>query len=410
MNSELIKKLEIRVLLVFSLLSGFVFAQNLAPNPDFENFSNCPTGPWDLDPFCNDWYNPTTGSADYNHSCGTGSWNVPGAPGRGPQFAYSGDAYIGIFLRLNASNFREYVQARLITPLSAGLDYNVSFFFSVAEFNGSPNATDGLGALFTNVAVSLGTNGVLPFSPQVENALGNQLGTDATNWFLFSGSFTAAGGEEYITIGNFRNDANTNLWPVPVAVNPWSYYFIDLGTVAPTAPLDLECLAFEGKCIDQKICLKWEDPKNTPEITWRLERKDAQGIFREIYATNGRQKKFEFRDQSPLKVDNFYRLIRIDESGMTQNSKTLLVTGNQEKELHLFPNPVSRCLKMSIPYSSASTVIITLRNTSGKTVLATTSKSNSEIELDLAYLPSGNYFLTVQTGTKYFKEKVVVCH
>jgi hypothetical protein len=62
--------------------------------------------------------------------------------------------------------------------------------------------------------------------PQVENPVGNML-TDTVNWMLVSGSFTAIGGERFMTIGNFHNPANTNTQAIPYHPNNVAYYYID---------------------------------------------------------------------------------------------------------------------------------------------------------------------------------------
>jgi len=68
---------------------------------------------------------------------------------------------------------------------------------------------------------------LLPYTPQI-NYLGSPI-TDTLNWILISGSYTALGGEKYITIGNFNSDSNTST----AVVNPTgsggteAYYYID---------------------------------------------------------------------------------------------------------------------------------------------------------------------------------------
>src|SRR3972149_1459638 len=66
----------------------------------------------------------------------------------------------------------------------------------------------------------------LPYIPQVESL---NIITDIKNWTLISGEYIAVGGEKYLTIGNFRNDANTQRDTInPNA--PWwnsAYYYID---------------------------------------------------------------------------------------------------------------------------------------------------------------------------------------
>jgi hypothetical protein len=54
------------------------------------------------------------------------------------------------------------------------------------------------------------TNDFQPFSvmPQIINSSG--FISDTLNWTLISGDYIANGGETYLTIGNFKNDSNTD--------------------------------------------------------------------------------------------------------------------------------------------------------------------------------------------------------
>lgn len=64
----------------------------------------------------------------------------------------------------------------------------------------------------------------------------NQAFSDTTQWTQIQGCFTANGGEQYITIGNFNYNVNTDTLyvgtnnPDPNYTNPlydYSYYYID---------------------------------------------------------------------------------------------------------------------------------------------------------------------------------------
>ena len=48
----------------------------------------------------------------------------------------------------------------------------------------------------------------LPVMPQVVNPSANLI-TSTNAWTLVQGTYIAAGGEDHLTLGNFRSDANT---------------------------------------------------------------------------------------------------------------------------------------------------------------------------------------------------------
>ena len=68
-------------------------------------------------------------------------------------------------------------------------------------------------------------------SPQIENNPNVLLG-DTANWVQISGIYTATGGEQYITIGNFYSDSLTNIVSVSGSMNE-TYYYIDSVFVIP---------------------------------------------------------------------------------------------------------------------------------------------------------------------------------
>ena len=187
------------------------------------------------------WWQPTGGSSDYFNSCGKRECSVP-LNKLGYQSARSGEAYCGIYC--SREQYREYLQTRLKSPLMAGKHYRVSFWVSLSEK--SPHAVATLGALFTKECIEDSTLGIVMqretidlgdqgaqsiavyFKPQVVNPRERPL-TDTKEWMEVSGEFTAEGGEEFLTIGNFfpfnksrvvsTRDGNTPLHG--------AYYYID---------------------------------------------------------------------------------------------------------------------------------------------------------------------------------------
>ncbi len=199
-------------------------AQNLVPNPSFENFTTCPNTQDQLN-FASPWMKPTGGSPDYYNAC-AGSGPFVGVPvnGLGNQTPHSGNAYAGFILR-PSNNYREYIEVPLTSPLVAGVAYDVSFYVSLSD--ASQWAIDKFGA-YLSVGVIGPVSGAptLPYTPQVAHPLGNFI-TDKTNWTLISGSYTAAGGEDHLIIGNFSDNPSTTPVTGLGGFYPGSYYYID---------------------------------------------------------------------------------------------------------------------------------------------------------------------------------------
>ncbi|MEI2758776.1 MAG: T9SS type A sorting domain-containing protein [Bacteroidia bacterium] len=218
------KKLTIYLCLFLSLK---VSAQNLVLNPSFEDTIAC-TGTYAMP--CNYWYWATYGSPDYFSEQPDINCVVPAPQSTaGFQYARTGIAYVGlgVFTEHTISAFinkREYVGGILSDTLKQGHEYCVSFYVSVAEE--FKYVTDGIGLyLSVDSAVDYTINTNLSFVPQISNPSGNII-YDTLNWVQISGTYIANGGEKYLTIGNFKDDANTMIDSASSTANS-AYYFID---------------------------------------------------------------------------------------------------------------------------------------------------------------------------------------
>jgi hypothetical protein len=95
-------------------------------------------------------------------------------------------------------------------------------------------ATDDIGAYISQqIPINSGCS-FLPYQPQVENPQGNIL-TDSLNWTKISGIFTAQGGENYLTIGNFKDSTNTTIIDADSGNGEYNnaYYYIDKVSLIP---------------------------------------------------------------------------------------------------------------------------------------------------------------------------------
>lgn len=173
------------------------------------------------------WY--PLNSPDYFSFLCSGS-NNDGSPlnAFGYSNAKQGSNYVGAILFTANYETKEYFYQQLSTPLQAGKIYCLSFYVSRADR--VTHAIHSIGAYFSNNVQSAATLGYVNVTPQIVNQSG--FITDTTNWFQIQGCYTANGGEQYITIGNFNSNANTDTLfvgsndPNPGA-DRYAYYYID---------------------------------------------------------------------------------------------------------------------------------------------------------------------------------------
>ena len=208
---------------------------NLVPNPSFERYTNCPNSISYFD-YASPWFTPTDGTTDLFSPC-AGPWSFVSTPTNfaGVQIPLTGQAYAGAAVwsvyGLNTNNtyrdYREYLEVPLLSPLFSGQRYQVSFYVSRSESR--PYAIAELGACLTpGPLITNGFSRNFNVVPQVENPSTNLLAS-TNSWMLVQGTFIATGGESFLTIGNFRTDANTTYTNInPAAPTPdYAYYLFD---------------------------------------------------------------------------------------------------------------------------------------------------------------------------------------
>jgi hypothetical protein len=152
---------------------------------------------------------------------------------------YSGEGYFGVYTFVKGNYRREYITVPLNEILAAEINYYVSWHVSLMD--SAWYASKNIGAYFSESIPPADLQGLLALEPQVRYEGTNFL-TDKQGWTKVERSFTAQGGERYLTIGNFDTDEETDTLFVPGggAFRPnqpdfWrvSYYYIDGVSVIP---------------------------------------------------------------------------------------------------------------------------------------------------------------------------------
>ncbi len=80
---------------------------------------------------------------------------------------------------------------------------------------------------------------IIPANPQIYN-YGNPVIKDTQNWVKVSSMYIAQGGEQFITIGNFKNDANTVFVNVGSNTAGQTLYYVDDVSIIPLDSLPLK--------------------------------------------------------------------------------------------------------------------------------------------------------------------------
>jgi len=188
-------------------------AQNLVPNPSFENYVNCLNG---LVNNAVNWEMLNNGTASVCLTpCQADSYmrsprQYLDACFQSYQTVRTGSAYasFGIYTQNVASQESGHPACKLIDTLESGKIYCVTYYVSL--LNNAKYSIDKLGALLTPTPFPYYVTGTTSptfsmaglYSPQVVSTSGVVF-EDTLGWEEVSGSFTAVGNEAYLTIGDF---------------------------------------------------------------------------------------------------------------------------------------------------------------------------------------------------------------
>jgi len=407
------------IITLLAALTGYIaIAQNIS-NPDFETMSSCPaqqTNPtYALR--ATDWMKPTAGTSDYFNSCG---FNIASHIS-----AYSGAGFVGGFMEIRnnpLANYKEYLTNHLSAPLVAGVTYTVSFYTAhlfgaspsgmmpVVSYLDLPVAEQGfIGIVFSTAAP---TNASTEAGSSNYGSIVNSFGSGrvlipASNtdvygaasrntWVPVTLQYTAVGGEEYMTFGQFRPGATslTNVQGV--------YYLFDgFSTALTVTPLPVTLEYFNAAKAGDYALLNWSTAKELMNRGFEIERSAEGKNWGSIgtvasLASGGNSTNrlaYTFTDKAPLEGKNFYRLKEIGMDSKDNYSQVSMVIFAGKQGIRVYPNPVTNRLTVDGLTNAATLKVL---NIAGRTVKTFNVPSGTQKqEVDMTALAPGLYFIQV---------------
>ncbi|MCW5898655.1 MAG: T9SS type A sorting domain-containing protein [Flavobacteriales bacterium] len=216
-------------------------AQNLVPNPSFEEADTCL--------ILNTYYYPETGplhwftgggSTDHFQSClPFGAFNGVPLNAATFQYPYEGEAYAGMITYNEQFGVREYWMVELTSPLVVGQTYYASFYANAAFRNdGQSNqawvASSGVGMLFTMEPRQYEAGDPLPTPVNHAHIQHAGILADTAEWTLVSGNFVSDSAYRYVMLGNHFDNANTDTLHLEhLTIQGRGYTVIDKVCVSP---------------------------------------------------------------------------------------------------------------------------------------------------------------------------------
>jgi hypothetical protein len=229
-------KYTFNILLIFVLFQSS--AQNLVPDPSFEDTAHCPISLGDTYSL-NSWQSYSV-TPDYYHTCNTDPFPSCGVPANwyGYQQPHSGNAYWGmITYGTGSGNYREIIGSELTSPLIVGTKYNVSAY--VCSANCSME-----GGVFSNhLGFQFTTQSYNELNPAPVNNYAqvwfDTIITDTLNWVCLIGSFVADSAYTSFGFGNFFTDSATQFIDLMGCGSMLSYYYVDDISVFPNTSVGI---------------------------------------------------------------------------------------------------------------------------------------------------------------------------
>lgn len=221
------------------LLHPALRAQNLVPNGSFEDYRVCP-GSYSQDASefsAVSWRSINTGSPDYFNTCSEGEAAVP-YNWAGVSDPFDGYGYVGIYTWMDlAKNYREYIHCKLSEPLLKDSLYHVEFRYKLSSY--SKYCTDRIGLLLSDSMEWVPNDRPLAIAPTVTFLKDSALTPETGAWEHAVTEYKAKGNEQFLTIGNFADNAETHYYYIRFrpASEPMlaqsAYYYIDDVKVTP---------------------------------------------------------------------------------------------------------------------------------------------------------------------------------
>lgn len=237
------------ILIAITFLGITLQAQNLVPNGGFEDFRECP-GDYSQNPgefYVSHWASASAGTPDQFNACSHGEADVP-HNWAGVSDPYEGSGYVGIYLWMsNGKNYREYLQTQLTEPLMKDSLYYIDFHFKLSSY--SRYAIDRIGLHLSDSLIKLKHDRVHGIVPTISVVRDTALTPETGLWEEVKAVYKAVGGERFLVIGNFFDDASTRFYKIQFRPTPQpmvaesAYYYIDAVSVVPKYIRDQQLLA-----------------------------------------------------------------------------------------------------------------------------------------------------------------------
>ncbi|MEQ8910572.1 MAG: OmpA family protein [Vicingaceae bacterium] len=225
-------------------------SDNLVPNPSFEILEKRVKEAGQVT-YAAPWRAATMNPIDlYSADAKSDEFGVPKNK-YGAEEAKTGINYAGVsFYGYRGRQPRTYLETQLVKKLEAGKEYCVKFHISLSDM--SKYASNNISAHLSKEEINEMSEANLKLEPHVQS-ITNKIYQQQFLWKEVCSKYKAEGGEQFLTIGNFKSDDETRLEKIRLS-REFSgrqfydaYYFVDDVSVIAMDKLE------EGDCMCDEI-------------------------------------------------------------------------------------------------------------------------------------------------------------
>jgi Secretion system C-terminal sorting domain len=204
-------------------------------------------------------------------------------------------------------------------------------------------------------------------------------------------------------------DPVTTIWSACFHVDSFSYFYAHT-TNLNNAALPVVLKSFSASKNENAIALNWVTSQEKNNDYFIVERsRDGKNFYtvsekiksKGLNGNSDIELNYNLTDQTPLRGNNYYRLLQTDKDGRGSYSKTVSIFFGEENNIRIYPNPVQEFLTVGVSVTKPTTAKVQIVDAISRVLIQLNSSlavGENEISIPTQQLATGTYFLKMNYG------------